>query len=278
MIISNSLKRTALPALALLLAAGGCTSDPVESPPPEVSGNLGPGQAAIVNGRVLPESVYRLHVLRLTQQSADDLDDEDRMAVLDDLIDFVLVAQEAEQQGLINERTVAAELELQRIQMLANLMAQRYVDRNPATESEIRAMYEENLPNLRSTEYRARHILVRTEQLAEALINELNAGASFTELAEEHSLDDSDLGWFTLDAADPSFSAGVRVLQVGEHSQDPVQTQFGWHVVLLEDSRELAAPEMEALRDELRAAVDRQRVAGFLDELRERGSIEVLID
>jgi peptidyl-prolyl cis-trans isomerase C len=281
MTIPNLIKHPVLPAVMLTLAAAACSSDPQDaSQPPAspVSSNLGPGQAAIVNDRVVPESVFRLHVLNVTQQSAEDLSDEDRMTLLDDLIDYVLVAQEAEEQGLLNERTVAANLELQRLQLLANLMAQRYVDRNPATEEEMLAIYNENLPNLISTEYRVRHILVSTEQLAEALISELDAGANFTDLADEHSLDESDLGWFTLDAADPTFAAGIRMLQVGEHSHAPVQTQFGWHVILLEDSRELDPPEMDAVRNELRAAVDRQRVARFLDELRERSSVEVLID
>lgn len=277
----NSLKsdkRNVLPALAIVLGLAGCSSDQMEPVGQEVASPLGPGQAALVNGNVVPESVFRLHVLNLTQQSADDLNENDRVALLEDLIDLILVAQEAEREGLLNERTVAAEMELQRLQLLANRMAQRYIDRNPATEDEMRAMYEENLPNLVTTEYRAQHILVSTEQLAEALITELDSGASFTDLVSEYSINDADLGWFTLEAADPAFAAGVRDLEVGSYSPAPVQTQFGWHVIFLEDSRQLDAPEMESIRNELRAGVDRQRVEQFLDELRDRGSVELLLD
>ncbi len=268
---------TTVSALVIALGLSACdTTTPPEPPPAadlDTSTSLGTSFVATIDGHPVPESVYRLFSLNILQTSVDDLDQQQREALLQDLISVVVIAREAEREGLMNERTIAAELELQRLQHLANRMAQRHIERNPASDSEIREFYEENLPNLASTEYRAAHIMVGTQQLARAIVDELNAGEEFQSLAEEHSMDTSELGWFSLESADPMFAEAIRQMEVGSYSQEPFQTQFGWHVVLLHETRRQDPPEMEAIRDELRAAVNRQRVVRFVEELASKAEI-----
>jgi peptidyl-prolyl cis-trans isomerase C len=245
---------------------------------PQQPSDLGPGRAAIVNDQVIAESVFRLYSLNTLQQTLDELSSDQRATLLDDMIDFALLAQAAEQRGLPRERAVAAELELLRIQLLASLMAERYLDDNPATEAEIRAIYNDNLPRLAATQYRASHILMDSESGARAAIERLTSGTDFREVAEAETGGGGDLGWFTLDSTPAPFADAVSRLEVGHFSTEPVETQYGWHVILLEDTRQSEPPSVDAIREELRSAVNGQKLEEYLQGLREAATIDVVAD
>lgn len=242
---------------------------------------LGPGQVATVNGTRIAESVFRLYTLRALQRSPDDLSDEERADVIDQLVTVQLIADEAVKRGLGKERVIAAELEFVRLQTLARAMAERYQQENPPTETELRAIYDENLPRLARTEYKARHILVDTEELATDLIEQIDGGADFAALARENSTDTAsgqnggDLGWFSADSMVAPFAEAVSTMAVGTHSATPVETQFGWHVIMVEDSRDQQPPGLEAVRDELTQAAGRQKLDQFVQALKEGAVIEV---
>jgi peptidyl-prolyl cis-trans isomerase C len=128
-------------------------------------------------------------------------------------------------------------------------------------------------------EYHARHILVDDKASAEAITKELQGGADFAKLAEQKSKDPSgksggDLGWFTLDTMVKPFGDAVAALQPGQLTAAPVQTQFGWHVIKLEESRAPSAPAFDDVKDRVRAIVQRKKLQSYLDELRKGAKIE----
>jgi peptidyl-prolyl cis-trans isomerase C len=272
-----SLARSLL-ATAALFAATSCAQEAADVA--RVADALGPGQVATVDGKRIPESVFRLYTLNAARRNADELVAEERQRLIEDLVYLLVLVNEGESRGIPSERSMAAELELIRWQAIARAMTLRYREENPATETEIRALYEENLPRLASTQYKARHILVETEELAAELIDRLDAGGNFATLANEHSKDGDgtaggDLGWLTAESMGEPLAAVVRTLAAGAYSQAPVQTEYGWHVILLEESREQPAPDLESLRAELTAAVERQKLDGFLNQLREAAEVTI---
>ena len=242
---------------------------------------LGPGQVAIVNGTRIPESVFRLHTLNTLQADADSLTPEGRIEVIEQLVILQLLADEAERGGLNQERRVAAELEMLRVQYLARAMAERYTEENPPRESELRDLYELNLERLQQTEYKARHILVDSESLAAELIDQLNQGADFAELAGEHGTDSTredggDLGWMTADSVVEPFGDAMRQATLGEHFPTPVETQFGWHVILVEEINEQAAPSLDSVRQDLVAAAENQKLDVYISGLREAAEVTIV--
>ncbi len=241
---------------------------------------LGDSSIGTINGVEVPESLFRRLSLDTIQKPADDLTPEERAAMVDRLVTFQLAAGDGERLALHQERSIAASLELARLQVLANAAVERHLEDNPPSEAELRDLYEQRIENLSGTEYKARHILVETEDEASDLIEQLDGGADFAELAQEFSTgptgpNGGDLGWFAPDRMVAPFSAAVQALEVGSHSPEPVQTQFGWHVILLEETRDQQPPGIESMRVELTTIAQQQRVQSYLQGLREAAEIAV---
>jgi len=148
------------------------------------------------------------------------------------------------------------------------------------TEDEIEAAYSEKYSSAEpEVEYRAAHILVETEDEAKKLIEELDNGADFAELAKEHSTGPSgpnggDLGWFGKGMMVPEFETAVAEMEPGAHSATPVKTQFGWHVIMLNETREKSAPKLEEVRDEIVNELQRVAVEAHIDELTQKAEID----
>jgi len=268
--------RTLLLALIALIAcdASAQTTDATSD------NALGPGEVATVNGERIPESVFRLFALNATQTNADLLDDETRSAIVEQLIMLRLLADEAVELGIDRERRVAAELELQRLQTLARYMSDRYMTENPPTTAQIRELYEANLDRLSATRYKVRHIVVSSQSTASELIEELEDGADFQVLAREHSTDPTastggDLGWVMASAVPESFAAALQDSSPGDFYPSPVQTEYGWHVVLVEDTEEGSPPSLEELREDLVNALKNQNLAQHAEELRENADVRL---
>jgi peptidyl-prolyl cis-trans isomerase C len=273
--MSQPLRPVSVICAALMLAACNQNSDTATSA--STQDDLGPGEIAIVDGVRIPESLYRVYTLAALQTDVDNLTEEGEKEVRERLIYVQLLANEAERRGLDHERRIAAELEMQRLQYLARAMANRYKEDNPPTEAEMRELYEKNLPRLRANQYQTRHILVDSEELAQELLSKLADGADFAELAREYSSDSADtggeLGWLTADSVVAPFAEAIQSATIGVPVDPPIQTQFGWHVILVEDVREQAAPGLDAVRDELRTAVENQKLDKFAAGLREAAEV-----
>jgi peptidyl-prolyl cis-trans isomerase C len=265
---------------AASLIAIACTTEPEDATSSTVDA-LGPGEVAFVDGERIPESVFRLHTINSLQANAEDLTPEGRAEIVEQLVFLQILTNEAEKEGLHEERRIAAQIELQRQQLLARAMADRFAEENPPTESELRDLYELNLPRLRRTEYKTRHILVDSESAATELIAQLNQGADFAELATEHGTDATqedggDLGWITPDSVVEPFASAVQAATPGEPLEAPVETQYGWHVILVEEVKEQAAPGLEAVRQDLTAAARNQKLDAYAARLREAAEVTIV--
>ena len=168
---------------------------------------------------------------------------------------------------------IRAQLELQERAILFNAFANDFLAKNQATDQEIFNTYEEQAAIAPPKEFKARHILVETQGEAIALIEDLQGGADFVELAKQHSTGPSaptggDLGWFTAQAMVKPFSDAVSVMEDGAFTPAPVQTQFGWHVILREDSRDAAPPPLESVRDVIKQRVEQDKFQKFMIKTR----------
>ncbi|MBA3563610.1 MAG: peptidylprolyl isomerase [Gammaproteobacteria bacterium] len=204
----------------------------------------------------------------------EEVTEEERQQVREELKKLELVASEADEQGIADDPDVAARISLERKSILAQALIQRHLEENPVTEEELRAEYESQLAGSPPKEYKARHILLESKEEAEAVIEQLDEGADFAELATEKSTDPSatnggDLGWFTPDRMVKPFADALAGMETGTYTKDPVQTQFGWHVILAEEKREATPPTFEAIKEQLRPAIEQRRVEELVEGLQE---------
>ena len=172
-------QNTLLVAALALISVTACSQEGANSE----AASLGSARVAVVNGQPVAESVLRMYALTAERKNLEELSAEDRERVLDDLIGLELLAQQADKDGLTSSRTLAAQLELQRLRLVANAMATDYIEKNPPSDADIQAIYDENLPRLAGEQYKARHILVTTKEEAESVIAQLRQGADFVALA-----------------------------------------------------------------------------------------------
>jgi peptidyl-prolyl cis-trans isomerase C len=266
--------RTPLAAALLTITFSACSPDG----PLNDATNLGTTRVAVVNGEPVLESVLRIYVLATERKNLDELSADDRERVLNDLIGLQLLAQQAEKDGLTSSRTLAAQIELQRLRLVANAMATDHVEKHPPSDADLQAIYEENLPLLSGEQYKARHILVPTREEAEAVISQLRGGAEFASLAQERAdgptgPNGGALDWFTLDSMPAPFAEAVRAMSIGSYSDAPVQTEFGFHVILLEDTRKQEPPPLADIRNELASAAQRKQLDDYIKTLRESAEV-----
>jgi len=271
------MRLSGFPFAVTLLAICACTRQGSDASNAEA---LGAARVALVNEQPVPESVLRIYALATERKNLEDLSAEDRERILNDVIGLELLAQQAEKEGLTSSRTLAAQLELQRLQTLSRAMAADYVKKNPPTDADLQSLYEENLPRLAGEQYKVRHILVETQAEADSVIAQLNQGSDFGTLAQERASGPTGpnggaLGWLTLDSLPPTFADAVRDLTIGAHSAQPVQTDAGYHVILLEDTQRKEPPALEDIRNDLAAAAERRVLDNYIKTLRETASVSV---
>jgi len=217
--------------------------------------------------------VLNLYLESRIQRPADQATPEELETVRNELTDIYLLSEVPKAKELKQDARIKAQLELQSRGMLAQAVATDFVTANPATDEEMQALYAEQIKLAPPQEFKARHILVETQGEAIALITELDGGADFAELAKQKSTGPSgpsggDLGWFTADRMVPEFSAAVQALGDAEFTKAPVQTQFGWHVILREDSRESPPPPFESVTEMLKQQVEQGKLRDYVEGLR----------
>jgi len=261
-------------ALATMIAVCACSRDGTGSS----SADLGSARVAVVNGKPIPESVLRIYVRATERQDYDAMSAADRERVLNDMIGLELLAQQAEKDGITESRTLAAQIELQRMQTVARAMASEYLKKNPPTDADLQAIYDENLPRLSGEQYKLRHILVETKSEADRVIAQLNQGSDFVTLARERANgptgpNDGDLGWLTADSLPPSFADAIRTMATGSYSPAPVQTDAGYHVILLEEKQRQEPPKLEDLRADLSSAAERKQLDNYIKTLRDAATV-----
>jgi peptidyl-prolyl cis-trans isomerase C len=203
--------------------------------------------------------------------------------LVDELVQRELLVQDAVKNNLDKSPEVLARLDEAKKSILTQAAVQNFMKTSPVTDAEVKAEYDSKVGGTNGTEYKARHILVKTEAEAKKIIAELDKGGDFAKLANKNSLDakesqnGGDLGWFTPSQMVEPFSKAVVALEKGKYTKAPVQTQFGWHVILREDSRPQTAPPLEAVKDQLMPMLQRKKIQDMLDNLRKQAKVEILI-
>ena len=240
-----------------------------------------PGKAVVtVDGTSISEPVFESFAAAQGLSPATAENREARQKLAEQLTDLELLAQDAARQKLDQDPEMASSLLAQYYTTMAGLAVQHYTTDHPLTEEQIQAAYADWVNTLPKTEYHARHILVKDEATAQAILEKLDQGADFAELAAEHSLDPSkseggDLGWFTPDHMVEPFSAAVIALKAGETAEAPVQTDFGWHVVRLDETREAEIPKLDEARDTVTNHANNKQIEDYLAELRKNAKVKV---
>lgn len=232
---------------------------------------------ATVNGTPITQNTLNFHQQQRNMRRSGDPIGQDQL--LQEIINLELMHQQAQQSGLDRRPEIAIQLAHQRRGFLASVAAQQYASEHPVTEEAVRALYDEHFGTAEQ-EFKARHILVENEALARQIIGTLDEGGDFVALAKEHSTDPmgangGDLGWFAPGQMVKPFADATAQLEPGHYSREPVQTQFGWHVILLEDRRETTPPAYEDLRGQLQMMAQNQQLQQYLEQLQQEASIEI---
>jgi peptidyl-prolyl cis-trans isomerase C len=262
---------------ALLLTACGKGQ---QAAAPAPSDKPAPAPVATVNGTPISRAVFDVYAKNITQgKPGADLTPDQRNQALDDLIKIQLIAAQGEKDGLETDPDVAARLQIVKMRILADAQAQKYLKDKEPTDAELHAEYDAQVAQMDKTEYHARHILVASKEQAEQLIKKIQAGAKFEDVAKANSTDGSktnggDLGWFTLARMVKPFGDAVKGLKKGEITTQPVQTQFGWHIIKLEDTRDVTPPPFEQVKTQLTNGVMQKKLQTYVDELKKTATID----
>ena len=234
---------------------------------------------AKVNGTLIP--AYRIDAAvksRIAQGQADS--PEMRKGIRDALINQEVVAQEATKRGLHNQPLVVARIELDRQTALVNAYFEDYLKKNPISDDMLRKEYERLKPQVPAKEYRIRHILVEKEDEAKNIIAQIKKGGSFEKLAAEHSSDPGskgrggDLDWGPAERYVKPFADAVTKLKKGQMTDAPVQSDFGFHVIRVDDERATKIPSFEEAKPQIQQVVQTQLVQKAIADLRAKAKVE----
>jgi peptidyl-prolyl cis-trans isomerase C len=257
-----------LTSLAALLVAGSLISAPA----------LAQGKAfATVNGQAISQSVYDAFIAEQKAQGAQE-SAELKNAVKEELVRRELLAQEAKKKGLDKQAAVIGQMELARQAVLIRVLLSEHVRANPISDAQLKTEYEQIKNSLGSTEYKARHILVEKEDDAKAIIAKLEKGEKFAALAKQ-SLDPGskdkggELDWSSPNSYVKPFAETLPKLKKGEYTKTPVKTDFGYHVIQVDDSRPLTPPSFEQVKPQLQQRAGQMQVENLIKDLRAKAKV-----
>ena len=234
---------------------------------------------AIVNGKPVPKE----RVDMLQQQLAKagrPVSEEQAGQLKDEVIAREIFMQEAQKRGLDATDDYKAQMELARQTILIRELFADYQKNNPVTDADIKAEYDKFVATNGGKEYKARHILVENEDQAKKIIADLKKGAKFEDIAKKQSKDPGsganggDLDWATASSYVPEFAEAMIKLKKGEMTQVPVKSQFGWHIIRVDDIREAQLPKIEDVRPQIAQQLQQQKLAQFQESLRKNAKVE----
>ena len=263
----------AITATILLLAAG-CTKTDTAG-----AADAPAKPVATVNGTAISQDVWNLYVkARHNGKAAEELTPPQRTESLDELIGMYVGAQEAKKQNL-TAGEAGARIDLVNTSSMTELLFKKFIDGKEPTEEELKAEYDARVAELPKAEFHARHILVDDEAKAKDLIAQLDKGAGFEKLAKENSKDGSaaeggDLDWFMATQMVKPFADALQQLEVGKYTATPVKSEFGWHVIKLEETRAATPPPYEQVKPQLGPMVQQKKFEAHLKELVKTAKVE----
>jgi peptidyl-prolyl cis-trans isomerase C len=262
--------------IRLLAVLSLCVATPIGAQTPAQKAPA--SKPVTVNGKPIPKSRVDFIVKQRTAQGQPD-NDQARKAILDNLVTQEVVAQEADRRGFGKNTDVRVQLELVRQQVLVQALVQDYLKTHPVKDEEMLAEYNKVKATRGDKEYKARHILVDKDSEATEIIAQLKKGSKFEDLAKQSKDPGSkerggDLDWNPPSTYVKPFADALSKLEKGKYTEAPVQTQFGWHVIQLDDVRALQFPAYDTVKPQLLARMQEQEVQKFIAELRSKAKIE----
>jgi peptidyl-prolyl cis-trans isomerase C len=235
---------------------------------------------ATVNGKPIPAAKVDQIVKQVVAQGKATDSPQLRDAIKKDLIGREVLIQEADKQGIGARPEVKNQIDNARQSIIINAMLADYIKRNPVKDADIKAEYDKvKAAQGGRKEYHARHILVENEADAKAIIAKLKGGAKFDELAKQSkdpgsAANGGDLGWADPEGFVPEFSKAMTSLQKGAITETPVKTQYGYHVIKLEDTRAVQIPPLEEVKDRVAEGLQQRKLAAFREELMKKAKIQ----
>jgi peptidyl-prolyl cis-trans isomerase C len=234
---------------------------------------------AIVNGKAVPKA--RVDTLiqqakRAGQQVSPELEQQAR----DQVVLREIFVQEAEKRGVAKSAAYREQMELARQSILIRELFEDHKAKNPVTDVAAKAEYDKFKASATGTEYRARHILVESEDEAKKLIAQIKAGGNFEELAKKNSKDEGsganggDLDFAKADSYVPEFGKAMTALKKGEMTETPVKSQFGFHIIKLEDTRDAAFPAFDDVKAQIKQRLEQQQMQQFQEDLRAKAKTD----
>ena len=264
--------RNRILTLALLLLSAPAMAQQPAKPAPA-------GPLATVNGVQIPRNRLELVVRQQTARGAQD-SEQLRAQVREALINNELLLQEATRNGIAKKPEVQQQIDLTRQEVIANALVAEYVQKNPVGDAEIQKEYDRARSQTGDREYKARHILVATEDEAKSVLADLKKGVKFDEIAQKRSMDEGtrakggDLDWNVPGNFDKAFSDAMVKLEKGKLSEAPVRSRFGFHVIQLDDVRAVSFPPLAQVKPQIQQRLVEQRVQGLVRDLRAKAKIE----
>jgi peptidyl-prolyl cis-trans isomerase C len=235
---------------------------------------------ATVNGSAISRNMYDFYIKNALQgKDPSTLTQQQKDEALDTLVRGELVVQQADKDGITKDPQTMDMIELARMSAVQQAFSEHFVKENKPTEEELKKEYDAQVAQLPHTEYHVEHILVSSGDAANAVIAQLGKGAKFEDLAKKQSSDSSkdqggDLGWTTPDRMAKPFSDAMVGLKPGEYTHVPVQTQYGWHVIKLVETRPLAPPDFEKVKDRVAQIVLSKKFKAYVDGLLAKAQID----
>src|SRR6202049_2632164 len=268
---AQGIRLSTVAAITLLLAACGKGQQPAA---PAAADEPATPPVAVVDGTAISRETFDDYLKSLLRgKPVADVTADEKNQVLDQLINMQLIATQAEKDGLEKDPDVATRVTLVRTQILADAAAQKYVKNHEPSDQDLHAAYDAATDK---TEYHASHILVATKEKALQLIKKIKGGAKFEDVAKAESTDNSkanggDLGWFTTARMVKPFGDAVKALKKGEITADAVQTQYGWHIIRIVDTRD---SPFDTLQPQLSSALLQKEFQVYIEELKKNAKIE----
>jgi peptidyl-prolyl cis-trans isomerase C len=235
--------------------------------------------AATVNGISIPQARIDLRVKAAAAQGQPDTP-ELRKAIREDMINLEVISQEAKKKGLDKDTDVIEQTALAKESVLVGAYVQDYAKSHPLSDDQLKQEYEKLKTNLGTKEYKVSHILVDSEDEAKAIIKQLGKKGNFEKIAKEKSKDagsaekGGSLGWAVPTNFVAPFANAMLSLKKGTYTKDPVKTQFGWHVIKMDDERSLKVPSFEELKPQIQQRLQQQQIQDMIADLRSKAKIE----
>ena len=234
---------------------------------------------AVVNGTPIPKARADALIDQLVHQGQQDTP-QLQMAVREELVNREILMQEALRRGLPNRPDIKAQIAVAQQTVVLRALIEDFVKNNTPTDAEVTARYNALIKDAGGKEYHLHHILVDNEQQAKDLIAKIKAGASFEDLAKQFSKDPGsgknggDLDWSDPKAYVPEFADAATHLQKGQMTDTPVHTQFGWHIIRVDDVRNITPPPLEQVRPQIVQQIQQEKLQAFEEGLRKNAKIQ----